>query len=143
MAIYSFNHDSFGKTTSRAGAAGGNAAYNARESETKLGHANGSQSEAARVAAYNAREEATYALRSHVIPPGPKEAEAWFRQQEKAGRKNARMRPHEAAAMVRNLMSQKVQAIRAAQDRMRVARANLRNSIAGYGASRQYGQRLG
>ncbi len=97
------------------GAAGGNAAYNARESETKLGHANGSQSEAARVAAYNAREEATYAVRSHVIPPGPKEAEAWFRQQEKAGRKNARMRPHEAAAMVRNLMSQKMQASRNSQ----------------------------
>ncbi len=36
MAIYSFNHDSFGKTTNRAGAAGDNAAYNARENETRL-----------------------------------------------------------------------------------------------------------
>ena len=103
MAIYSFNHDSFGKTTNRAGAAGGNAAYNARENETKLDHANGNQSEAARVAAYNAREEATYAVRSHVIPAGPKEAEAWFREQEKADRKNARMSDRFICALPREL----------------------------------------
>src|SRR3974390_2585957 len=64
MAIYFFNHDSFGKTTNRAGAAGGNAAYNARENETRLDHARQDGTAAAN-AAYNAREEAPYALRSH------------------------------------------------------------------------------
>ena len=57
MAIYSFNHDSFGKTTNRAGAAGDNAAYNARENETRLDHARQDGS-AGGNAAYNAREEA-------------------------------------------------------------------------------------
>src|SRR5208337_3380088 len=40
MAIYSFNHDSFGKTTNRAGAAGDNAAYNARDNDTRLANDN-------------------------------------------------------------------------------------------------------
>jgi len=80
MAIFSFNHDSFGKTTNRAGAAGDNAAYNARENETRLGKdPTADFSNAAKNVAYNAREEATDAVRSHVIPPEPKEAEAWFR----------------------------------------------------------------
>jgi len=93
MAIYSFNHDTFGKTTNRAGAAGGNAAYNAREDETRFQNAGNEllSPSAASNAAYNAREEVTYAVRSHVIPPGPKEAEAWFRAQEQGERKNARM----------------------------------------------------
>ena len=81
MAIYSFNHDSFGKTTNRAGAAGDNAAYNAREHATRLDKTAAEFSDAARNAAYNARAEATYAVRSHVIPPEAKEAEAWFREQ--------------------------------------------------------------
>jgi len=55
----------------------------------------------------------------------------------------ATLRPHEAVAMVRNLMSQKVQAIRAAQDRMRVARANLRNACRNRDLSHLGGQRLG
>jgi hypothetical protein len=93
MAIYSFNHDTFGKTTNRAGAAGGNAAYNARENETRFENAGNEllSPSAASNAAYNAREEVTYAVRSHVIPPGPKEAEAWFHAQEQGERKNARM----------------------------------------------------
>ena len=74
MAIYSFNHDSFGKTTNRAGAAGGNAAYNAREHATRLEHSR-QDGTAAGNAAYNAREEAAYAVRSHVIPACPEEAE--------------------------------------------------------------------
>jgi hypothetical protein len=90
MAIYSFNHDSFGKTTNRAGAAGDNAAYNARENETRLDNAR-LDGTAGGNAAYNAREEATYAVRSHIIPPEPREAEAWFRKQEQGERKNARM----------------------------------------------------
>ncbi|MGO9172219.1 MAG: MobA/MobL family protein [Rhodomicrobium sp.] len=104
MAIYSFNHDSFGKTTNRAGAAGDNAAYNARENETRLANDNKQDfSDAARNAAYNAREEATYAVRSHVIPPNPKEAEAWFREQEKGDRKNARMSDRFIGALPREL----------------------------------------
>ncbi len=104
MAIYSFNHDSFGKTTNRAGAAGDNAAYNARENETRLANDNThDSSDAARNAAYNAREEATYAVRSHVIPPNPKEAEAWFRQQEQGERKNARMSDRFIGALPREL----------------------------------------
>ncbi len=102
MAIYSFNHDSFGKTTNRSGAAGDNAAYNAREHATRLeyGRQDGT---AAGNAAYNAREEATYAVRSHVIPPEAKEAEAWFRQQEKGERKNARMSDRFIGALPREL----------------------------------------
>ncbi len=104
MAIYSFNHDSFGKTTNRAGAAGDNAAYNARENETRLKNGNAQDfSDAARNAAYNAREDATYAVRSHVIPPNPKEAEAWFREQEKGDRKNARMSDRFIGALPREL----------------------------------------
>lgn len=102
MAIYSFNHDSFGKTTNRAGAAGGNAAYNARETETRLDHSR-QDGTAAGNAAYNAREEATYAVRSHVIPPEPGQAEAWFREQEKADRKNARMSDRFIGALPREL----------------------------------------
>ncbi len=102
LAIYSFNHDSFGKTTNRAGAAGDNAAYNARENETRLDHSR-QDGTAAGNAAYNAREEATYAVRSHVIPPGPKEAEAWFRAQEQCERKNARMSDRFIGALPREL----------------------------------------
>ncbi len=103
MAIYSFNHDSFGKTTNHAGAAGENAAYNAREKETNLSRDYGRASEAALNAAYNAREEATYAVRSHVIPASPNEAEAWFRAQEKGERKNARMSDRFIGALPREL----------------------------------------
>ncbi|HZV20547.1 MAG TPA: MobA/MobL family protein, partial [Hyphomicrobiales bacterium] len=104
MAIYSFNHDSLGKTTNRAGAAGDNAAYNARENETRLDKGLGADfSDAARNAAYNAREEATYAVRSHIIPADPKEAEAWFRQQEQGDRKNARMSDRFIGALPREL----------------------------------------
>ena len=103
MAIYSFNHDSFGKTTNRAGAAGDNAAYNARENETRLDKGKEGFRAAADIAAYNAREEATYAIRSHIIPPGPKEAEAWFRQQEQGERKNARMSDRFIGALPREL----------------------------------------
>jgi MobA/MobL family len=102
MAIYSFNHDSFGKTTNRAGAAGDNAAYNARENETRLDHAR-QDGTAAGNAAYNAREEATYAVRSHIIPADPKEAEAWFREQERDERKNARMSDRFIGALPREL----------------------------------------
>jgi hypothetical protein len=102
MAIYSFNHDSFGKTTNRAGAAGDNAAYNARANDTRLeqGRQDGT---AGSNAAYNAREGATYAVRSHIIPPEPKAAEAWFRQQEKGERKNARMSDRFIGALPREL----------------------------------------
>ena len=103
MAIYSFNHDFFGKTTNRAGAAGDNAAYNARENETRLDKAKDAFRGAADIAAYNAREEVTYAVRSHIIPPGPKEAEAWFRQQEQGERKNARMSDRFIGALPREL----------------------------------------
>jgi hypothetical protein len=103
MAIYSFNHDSFGKTTNRAGAAGDNVAYNAREKATSLAQDGNEQKSAADLAAYNAREEATYAIRSHIIPPGPKEAEAWFREQEKGERKNARMSDRFIGALPREL----------------------------------------
>ena len=102
LAIYSFNHDSFGKTTNRAGAAGDNAAYNARENETRLDHSR-QDGTAAGNAAYNAREEATFAVRSHVIPADPKEAEAWFREQERGERKNARMSDRFIGALPREL----------------------------------------
>ena len=94
----------FGKTTNRAGAAGDNAAYNARENETHL-DIKGAEKEitAACNVAYNAREAATYAVRSHIIPPGPKEAEAWFREQERTDRKNARMSDRFIAALPREL----------------------------------------
>ena len=59
--------------------------------------------DAAENAAYNARAEVTYAIRSHVIPPGPKEAEAWFRAQEKNDRKNARMSDRFIGALPREL----------------------------------------
>ncbi|MFY9640787.1 MAG: MobA/MobL family protein [Rhodomicrobium sp.] len=87
-----------------AGAAGDNAAYNARENETRLENGNAHDfSDAARNVAYNAREEVTYAVRSHVIPPEPKEAEAWFREQEKGDRKNARMSDRFIGALPREL----------------------------------------
>ena len=87
-----------------AGAAGDNAAYNARENETRLEKGNAQDfSDAARNVAYNAREEATYAVRSHVIPPEPKEAEAWFREEEKGDRKNARMSDRFIGALPREL----------------------------------------
>ena len=41
--------------------------------------------------------------RSHVIPPEPKEAEAWFREQEKGDRKNARMSDRFIGALPREL----------------------------------------
>src|SRR5262245_54567933 len=100
MAIYSFNHDTFGKTTNVPGAAAKNAAYNARENETRLASLD---SQAGANAAYNAREEATYAVRSHIIPPDPVEAEAWFREQEKYDRKNARMSDRFIGALPREL----------------------------------------
>lgn len=101
MALYSFNHASFGKTTNKAGAAAKNAAYNAREGETRLAGKDGPN--AATNAAYNAREEATFAVRSHVIPAEPDKAEAWFRAQEKGDRANARMSDRFIAALPREL----------------------------------------
>lgn len=103
MAIYSFNHDTFGKTTNRAGAAGENAAYNSRQDATRLDDAIEAQSGAAANAAYNARDEAVYAIRSHVIPADAQAAEAWFRGQERAERKNARMSDRFIAALPREL----------------------------------------
>src|SRR5215472_4815328 len=110
MAIYSFNHDTFGKTTNRVGAAGGNAAYNARENETRFENAGNEllSPSAASNAAYNAREEVTYAVRSHVIPPGPKEAEAWFHAQEQGERKNARMSDRFIGGLPRELTPDRV-----------------------------------
>jgi hypothetical protein len=129
MAIYSFNHDSFGKTTSRARAAGDNIRYNADLSKTQMevflranaGHLEehgvhrsdeeieahlhqirGGRS-AAENAAYNARREATYAVRSHIIPPEPAKAQAWFDAQERADRKNARMSDRFIGALPREL----------------------------------------
>ena len=55
----------------------------------------------------------------------------------------ATLRPHEAAALVRNLLSQKAQAVRAAQDRMHAARTNLRNACRNRDPSHLGGQRLG
>lgn len=129
MAIYSFNHDSFGLTTNRAGAAGDNVRYNADLSKTQMEAFLGANAwylqkhdvhrsdaeidahladlrqgrSAAENAAYNAREEACYAVRCHVIPPGPNEAEAWFREQEKGERKNARMSDRFIGALPREL----------------------------------------
>jgi len=129
MAIYSFNHDSFGKTTNHAGAAGDNARYNSDLSKTQTAEflaANAthlkehgeqrSEDEmsahlaqfrqgrtAADNAAYNARREATYAVRSHVIPPEPEKAAAWFDAQEKTDRKNARMSDRFIGALPREL----------------------------------------
>jgi hypothetical protein len=129
MAIYSFNHDSFGLTTNRPGAAGDNIRYNADLSKTQMEELRTANARhldehdahrpdfeitahlaelrqgrsAAENAAYNAREEACYAVRSHVIPPGPNEAEAWFREQEQGERKNARMSDRFIAALPREL----------------------------------------
>jgi hypothetical protein len=99
MAIYSFNHDTFGRSPkgSKTRSAAANAAYNARHSETRMAH------DAAGNAAYNAREEVTYAVRSHIIPTDPKEAEAWFRAQEAGERKNARMSDRFIGALPREL----------------------------------------
>ena len=38
MSLYSFNHDSFGKTTNRPGAAGDNARYNSDLTKTQTAH---------------------------------------------------------------------------------------------------------
>jgi len=129
VAIYSFNHDSFGLTTSRAGAAGENVRYNADLSKTHMQallaanawylekhgvhrldsdidtHLAGLRQgrSAAENAAYNAREEACYAVRSHVIPPGPNEVEAWFHAQEQGERKNALMSDRFIGALPREL----------------------------------------
>lgn len=103
MAIYSFNHDTFGRTTNRAGAAGDNAAYNSREDATRLDDHERPELSAADNAAYNAREEAVYAIRSHIIPPEASAAEAWFREQERNERKNARMSDRFIAALPREL----------------------------------------
>lgn len=103
MAIYSFNHDTFGRTTNRPGAAGDNAAYNSREDAARLDDPELPRLSAADNAAYNAREEAVYAIRSHVIPPDAQAAEAWFREQEKNERKNARMSDRFIAALPREL----------------------------------------
>ncbi len=129
MAIYSFNHDSFGKTTNRAEAAGENVRYNADLSKTQTDaflaanaryleehgtHRPETEIEAhlaqlrqgrsaADNAAYNARLDATYAVRSHVIPPEPGKAQAWFDKQEKADRKNARMSDRFIGALPREL----------------------------------------
>jgi hypothetical protein len=129
MAIYSFNHDSFGLTTNRPGAAGDNVRYNADLSKTQTSEFLGANARhleehgvhrpdseieahlgvlrqgrsAAENAAYNAREEACYAVRSHIIPPGPNEAEAWFHAQEKGERKNARMSDRFIGALPREL----------------------------------------
>jgi hypothetical protein len=129
MAIYSFNHDSFGLTTNRPGAAGDNIRYNADLSKTQTSEFLGANARhleehsshrpdseveahlaqirqgrsAAENAAYNAREEACYAVRSHIIPPGPNEAEAWFHAQEQGERKNARMSDRFISALPREL----------------------------------------
>ena len=127
--IYSFNHDSFGKTTNTAGSAGNNVKYNADLSKTQmkefleanakyvedhgtqrpqwqidahLAQLRGGRS-AAENAAYNAREEAAFAIRSHIIPSDPNEAKAWFDAQEKADRKNARMSDRFIGALPREL----------------------------------------
>ncbi len=129
MAIYSFNHDSFGLTTHRPGAAADNIRYNNDLSKTQMTayltanakyldehgvHRLDSEMDvhltelrhgrsAAENAAYNAREDACYAVRSHIIPPGPNEAEAWFRAQEQGERKNARMSDRFIGALPREL----------------------------------------
>ena len=129
-SLYSFNHDSFGKTTNRAGAAGDNVRYNADLSKTQMAaylaanaqylkehgtHRPEAEIEAhlaelrqgrsaAENAAYNAREEAVYAIRSHVIPGPAQEAAAWFDEQEKNERKNARMSDRFIGALPRELM---------------------------------------
>ncbi len=98
-ALTRHDHDSFGKTTNRAGAAGDNVAYNARENETRLAK----ERSASDNVAYNAREDVTYAVRSHIIPADPREAEAWFRQEEQGDRKNARMSDRFIGALPREL----------------------------------------
>ena len=126
---YSFNHNSFGKTTNRAGAAGDNVRHNGDLSKTQMDeflaanakhleehgvHRSDSEIEAhlaqlrggrsaADNAAYNARLEAAYAIRSHIIPPEPEKAAAWFDQQEKGERKNARMSDRFIGALPREL----------------------------------------
>ena len=104
MAIYSFNHDTFGRTTSAPGAAGQNASYNSRKDATRLAEGDSKdRREAGRNAAYNAREEVTYAVRSHIIPPAPDAAAAWFKLQEAGERKNARMSDRFIGALPREL----------------------------------------
>jgi len=103
MAIYSFNKDSFGKSTAKVrnnspGAAGRNAAYNAREDATRL-----QDGSAGSNAAYNVRDEVTYAAHSFGMPTAAEEVEAWFRQQEQNDRKNARMSDRFIGALPREL----------------------------------------
>lgn len=105
MAIYSFNHDTFGKSATRARgntpyAAARNAAYNARETATRYSQQDGT---AASNAAYNVREEVTYAARSFGMPTAAQEVEAWFREQERNDRKNARMSDRFIGALPREL----------------------------------------
>ena len=104
MAIYSFNHDSFGKTTNRAGAAGDNAAYNARENETKLRTMpDGRESEAARSRGVQCPRGSHLRGPQPCHPAGPQEAEAWFASRKRADRKNARMSDRFIGALPREL----------------------------------------
>lgn len=107
MAIYSFNHDTFGKSATRTRgntpyAAARNAAYNAREDATRL-DGQLQDGTAGSNAAYNVRSEVTYAARSHGMPTEPEAVEAWFREQERGDRKNARMSDRFIGALPREL----------------------------------------
>lgn len=105
MAIYSFNHDTFGKSTARAKgntpyAAAKNAAYNVRAEATRYAEQDGT---AAGNAAYNVRPEVTFAARSHGMPTEPAAVEKWFREQERNDRANARMSDRFIGALPREL----------------------------------------
>lgn len=105
MAIYSFNHDTFGKSAARAKgntpyAAAKNAAYNVRAEATRYAEQDGT---AAGNAAYNVRPEVTFAARSHGMPTEPAAVEKWFREQERNDRKNARMSDRFIGALPREL----------------------------------------
>lgn len=89
MGYYRLDHASYGKTTHSKGAAAKNIAYNAREEAVKA--AKEITSHAETIIGYNAREDVTNAVRSHIIPIDPKEAQTWFSEQERSDRKNARM----------------------------------------------------
>ena len=105
MAIYSFNHDTFGKSAARAKgntpyAAAKNAAYNVRAEATRYAEQDGT---AAGNAAYNVRPEVTFAARSHGMPTEPAAVEKWFREQERNDRANARMSDRFIGALPREL----------------------------------------
>jgi len=105
MAIFSFNHDTFGKSANRARgntayAAAKNAAYNVRAEATRYAEQDGT---AAGNAAYNVRPEVTFAARSHGMPTEPAAVEKWFRQQERNERANARMSDRFIGALPREL----------------------------------------